>query len=103
MQDDVVHDQYYWLKIPNLESAKAGQRMVATVEGQTIRLDGDVPPKTELWLSDKLLDLDQTITAIVNGNASLTTRVPRNAGTIRRSLEERIDLPAAATGLLVIP
>ena len=103
VQDDVVHDQFYWLKIPEVGSAKAGQKMIVTVEGQTIRLDGDVPPKTELWLSDKLLDLDQAVTAIVNGHTAVTTHVPRTADVIRRSLEERIDLPAAATGLLVIP
>lgn len=103
MQDDVVHDRFYWLKIPDLGAALAGQKIVATVDGQTIRLDGDVPPKTELWLSDKLLDLGQTITVIVNGKAPLTSNPARAAGTIRRSLEERIDLPAAATAVVVIP
>ncbi len=103
MQDDVVHDRFYWLKIPDLGAAKAGQKIVATVDGQAIRLDGDVPPKTELWLSDKLLDLDQEITVIVNGKAPLTFNSARTASTIQRSLEERIDRPAAATTVVVLP
>jgi hypothetical protein len=103
MQDDIVHDRFYWLKIPDLKAAMAGQKLVATVDGQTIRLEGDVPPKTELWLSDKLLDLGQTITVIVNDKPSLTFNPPRTADVIRRSLEERIDVPAAATVVVVVP
>lgn len=103
LQDDVVHDRFYWLKIPDLGAALAGQKIVATVAGQTIRLDGDVPPKTELWLSDKLLDLGQTITVSVNDKPPLTTNPARTAGAIRRSLEERIDVPAAATAVVAVP
>ncbi len=103
LQDDVVHDSFYWLKIPDLGAALAGQKIVATVAGQTIRLDGDVLPKTELWLSDKLLDLGQTITVSVNDKPPLTTNPTRTASAIRRSLEERIDVPAAATAVVAVP
>jgi hypothetical protein len=73
------------------------------VEGQTIRLDGDVPSGTALMLSDKLLDLDQEVKVIVNGKPVASAKVPRTAAAIQRSLADRADLPAAATALMVLP
>jgi dienelactone hydrolase len=102
-QDDVTHDRFYWLKIPDKAAAKAGQKIVATVDGQTVKLEGDVPAKLELRLSDTLLDLDQTVTVLVNGKEVLSNKPTRNAAAIHRSLEERLDLPAAATAGLVLP
>jgi hypothetical protein len=103
LQDDIVHDRFYWLKIPDKAAAKAGQKIVAAVEGQTIRLEGEVPAKLELRLSDRLLDLDQAVTVTVNGKTVAEGKVPRTAEAIRRSLEERLDPPAAATAVLVLP
>jgi hypothetical protein len=103
LQDDITHDRFYWLKIPDKAAAKAGQKIVATVEGQTIRLEGDVPAKMELRLSDQLLDLDQEVKVIVNGKDATAAKVVRNAAAIRQSLDERLDLPAAASAVLVLP
>ena len=103
LQDDITHDRFYWLKIPDKAAAKAGQKIVATVEGQTVKLEGDVPAKLELRLSDALLDLDQAVTVSVNGKEVLSKKPERNAAAIERSLEERLDLPAAATAVLVLP
>jgi hypothetical protein len=103
LQDDITHDRFYWLKIPDKAAAKAGQKIVATVEGQTITLTGDVPAKMELRLSDRLLDLDQEVKVIVNGKDVAAAKVARNAAAIRQSLDERLDLPAAASAVLVLP
>jgi dienelactone hydrolase len=103
LQDDITHDRFYWLKIPDKGAAKAGQKIVATVDGQTIRLDGEVPAKTELRLSDELVDLDQPVTVTVNGRQVHHGKVVRTAAAIRTSLAERLDLPAAATAVLVLP
>ena len=103
LQDDITHDRFYWLKIPDKAAAKAGQKIVATVDGQTIRLEGDVPAKMELRLSDRLLDLDQEVKVIVNGKDATAAKVVRNAAAIRQSLDERLDLPAAASAVLVLP
>jgi poly(3-hydroxybutyrate) depolymerase len=102
-QDDVTHDRFYWLKIPDATATKAGQKIVATVDGQTIRLEGDVPAGMELRLSDELLDLDQSVEVQVNGKQLLAAKVPRTTAAIRRTLEERLDLPATATAVLRLP
>jgi dienelactone hydrolase len=103
LQDDITHDRFYWLKIPDKAAAKAGQKIVATVDGQTITLTGDVPAKTELRLSDVLLDLDQSVKVLVNGEETFNGKVSRTAEAIRRTLEERADLPAAATAIIILP
>ena len=103
LQDDVTHDHFYWLKIPDKAAARAGQKIVASVEDQTIRLDGDVPSGTTLMLSDKLLDLDQEVKVIVNSKQVAAAKVPRTAATIQRSLMIRADLPAVATARMVLP
>ena len=103
VQDDVTHDRFYWLKIPDKTASKEGQKIIATVEGQTIRLDGDVPSGTSLLLSDELLDLDQAVSVIVNGSPAISTKLSRTAAAIQQSLEERLDLPATATAIFVLP
>ena len=100
LQDDITHDRFYWLKIPDRAAAKAGQRIVAEVNGQTIRVTGDVPAGAMLRLSDDLLDLDQAVAVVVNGRELPPAKVRRNAGVIWRSLEERADPPAAASAVL---
>ena len=54
-------------------------------------------------LSDRLLDLDQEVKVIVNGKDVAAAKVARNAAAIRQSLDERLDLPAAASAVLVLP
>jgi dienelactone hydrolase len=103
LQDDITHDRFYWLKIPDAKAAKAGEKIVAAVEGQTIRIDGDVPAKTELRLTDALVDLDQPVKVIVNGKEVHDAKIPRSATAIRATLAERFDAPAAATAVLALP
>jgi hypothetical protein len=103
LQDDITHDRLYWLKIPDKAAAKAGQKIIATVDGQTITLTGDVPSGTEVRLSDSLVDLDQSVKVLVNGTEAFNGKVPRTAEAIRRTLEERTDLPAAATAIITLP
>ena len=62
-----------------------------------------MPSGTTLRLSDKLLDLDQPVKVTVNGKDLVPAKVQRTAAAILESLEERADLPAAATALMVLP
>lgn len=103
VHDDVIHDRYYWLQIPDTAAVREGQKIIASVAGQSIRLDGDVPPGTMLLLSDELLDLDQAVDVIVNGKPVLSAKLPRTADTIRKSLNERLDLTTTATVILTLP
>ena len=103
LQDDVTHERFYWLRIPDKAAAAAGQKIVASIEGQTVTVDGDVPAKLELRLGDALLDLDKPVKVVVNGKEVANKVVARTAGAIWRTLEERADVQASAAALLVLP
>jgi hypothetical protein len=103
LQDDVIHDRFYWLKLPDGHAARQGQRVEATVAGQTIRLAGDVPSGTTLLLADELLDLDRPVSVIANGRELPPVKVVRTAGALWRSLGERADPPVAAFAEVALP
>lgn len=101
-QDDVIHERFYWLKIPDKSQAKKGDKIIATVDGQTIRLEGDVPAGIELRLSDELLDLDKEIQVTVNGRGRDPVKATRTAAMILESLEERHDVSAVAVAMIKV-
>ncbi|WHU02788.1 dienelactone hydrolase family protein [Sphingomonas sp. NIBR02145] len=100
LQDDVTHDRFYWLHIPDAAAAKAGDTITASVEGQTITLTGAVPAGTTLRLSDHLLNLDRPVKVIVNGRTAYSGKVARTGLAIEQSIRERADLTSAATAVL---
>ena len=103
VQDDVTHDRFYWLRIPDAAAAKAGDRIDAVVAGQTITLTGSVPAGTVVRLSDRLVDLDKPVLIVVNGRKAFAGTVPRTAAAIVTSLEERLDPASAATASVRLP
>lgn len=96
VQDDVTHERFYWLGVP-AAAAKPRQKIVAEADGQTIRLSGDVPDGTTLWLNDALLDLDQPVRVLLDGVEVFHSKAPRRAEVIRESLDARADPRLAAT------
>ncbi len=98
-QDDVVHEQLYWLQIPP-GTAKAGQQIIATVNGHEIAIEGDVPAGLTLNLSDALLDLDAPVTVKVNGKTVHEGVVSRSAAAIADALKQRPDAKLCPTAVL---
>lgn len=101
-QDDVTHDQFYWLEIPP-GSVKAGQKIVASVKGNEITLEGDVPKGMKLRLSDALVNLDAEITVTTNGTKSFQGQVKRTAGAISEALKSRPDPALCPVATLQLP
>lgn len=99
-QDDVTHDRFYWLALPAGVAAKKDQMVSAEVTGQTISVDARGMNQLELRLSDPLLDLDQPVTVIVNGQKFFHDLVPRTRKAIETSLVQRPDVTTAASALL---
>lgn len=98
IQDDVLHDRFYWLRIP-AGTAKQGAKVVAEVKGQAIAIEGDLPPGASLMLSDALVDLDQPLTVTVNGKEAFKGKATRSETVIRKALEERPDAAACPTAV----
>lgn len=90
-QDDITHDQFYWLEIPR-GSAHVGQKITATVSGNDISLEGDVPDGITLHLSDALVNLDAVVTVKINGNQAFKGIVARAPAAISTALKARADV-----------
>lgn len=101
-QDDVTHQRFYWLQLPEGAAAKE-QKIIAEIDGQKIRITGDVPKGMQLLLSDELLDLDKNIEISINGQAARTLKAVRNLKTIRDALKNQLDPAATPTALVDCP
>jgi hypothetical protein len=101
-QASTTHTRFYWLEIPE-EAAKPNQQITASVEGQTIRLSGDVPNDIRIRLSDQLLDLNKRFEVFVNDRLfSGEQKCVRTVEAIHQSLAERADPRSAATATLML-
>lgn len=101
-QDDVTHHRFYWLRLPE-GSAEKGRKITATVQAQSISLQGDVPEGTRILLSDHLLDLDQPVEVTVNDQPARRFQPTRSTRVIREEIARRMDPPATPTALITLP
>ncbi len=100
-QDDVTHQRFYWLELPDGGAAK-GQRIDAEIKGQAITLKGDVPNGVSLLLHDALLDLDKPVTVKINDGKAMTYQPKRSAEVMREALEKRLDPKQTPTAKIVL-
>ncbi len=90
-QDDVTHGRFYWLALPD-GTAKAGQEIVASRDGQTIRIEKATDcDQLLVRLNDAMLDLDQAVKIVAGDKVLFEGKVERQLRMIRKTLEERGD------------
>ena len=90
-QDDVTHDQFYWLAVPPGQ-AKAGTTVTATILGQEVQItQADGIDHLIIRLDDRLLDLDQPVKVTVRGETRFEGKLSRSAATLAKTLDERTD------------
>jgi hypothetical protein len=83
-------DSFYWLALP--DGGEDGDRYTASVDGQSITLEGPSGRTVEVRLSGALVDLDQPLSIVSTGGETLFEGlVERSAEAIMRSIEERGD------------
>ncbi|MBC7968137.1 MAG: dienelactone hydrolase family protein [Fuerstia sp.] len=102
VQDDVRHARFYWLGVSE-ESAKAGDRIVASVNDNEIFIEHCDAKAITLLLSDSLLNLDNPVTVKLPSGATSQYEVKRTIADIARSLAERYDRPATFSATIQIP
>ena len=102
LQDDVIHDRFYWLGVDRKDGIPRS-RVSARISGQTIHLRAEDVPEVKLRLSDALLDLDLPVVVKSESRVLFKGRVDRTIEAIRESLAERADPVAAATAVLTVP
>jgi predicted esterase len=96
------HARYYWLSVPE-EEATGGRVVRARVDGQTVFVDTEDFTSVNLWLSDKLVDLDRPVRVFANGVRVFEGVVHRSEAAIDASLRARPDPSMIATARLPIP
>lgn len=96
LQDDVTHERFYWLGVP-AGSAKAGQRVVASVAKNVVTLESSDVKALSLRLSDELVDLDRPVIVKVGEQRVFEGKLERSAREIWRSLVERADPTTASS------
>ena len=85
LQDDVTHRNFYWLEA---EEPKAGARLVAECQGQTIRiLEAKDAGALVVHLSDALIDLDRPIRVERDGVVVHEGKVQRSVTQLQQSME----------------
>ena len=86
LQDDVTHPRFYWLAVdePAARSMTSAER-----NGQEIRITGEGPIKVRL--DDAMLDLDEEVVILRNGEEVFRGHVPRTMSALSRTLAERGD------------
>ena len=102
-QDDVTHDQSYWLAVPP-GTARAGATVVAEVVGQEVRVERAEGVATLIVrLDDRLLDLDQPVRVTTAGKVLYEGTPPRTARTLAKTLAERDDPGLTFAAELTVP
>lgn len=92
-QDDVTQKRLYWLAVPE-KQRRAGTRVVAEVDGNTISIrESDVTELTVLF-SESLVDLDKPVRIRHGESVLYEGKVARTVGVLAESLLHRDD-PAA--------
>ena len=94
-QGNALHDQFYWLAVPQ-GTAKKDQTAIVRRDGQHIDIElADGLKQLTLLFNDRMLDLDQPVVVTQAGKTLFNARLPRTVQSLSRSLADRAD-PAAA-------
>lgn len=100
-QDDVTERRFYWLAAPANE-AKGGTEIVAQTMGQRIELQMTGATSVVVRLSDSLMDLDQPISIVVDGQSRYAGPVKRTIKAIDESLAERADPSSVCVAMVSV-
>lgn len=98
-QSGRTHTRFYWLGVPS-ESAQRGRTVRAAVDGQRIEITAEGLDRLSLRLSDELLDLDQPVVVVANGEEVFSGTVRRNLESIWGSVFGRADPRTVAPATL---
>ncbi len=105
LQDDVVHDRFYWLST-GTKPPREREKVVARRSGQRIEIESSDRSSLVILLRDDMLDLDQEVAILtdtvlnrdLSGNGDVTGRlelfrgrVPRTIAVLAKTLKDRGD------------
>lgn len=89
-QDDVTEPRFYWLAVAD-EQRKAGSKVVATRQGQTIAIEAEQVRELRVRLNDAMVDLDESVEITGSGKPRFNGRLARTIRCLAETLAERGD------------
>jgi poly(3-hydroxybutyrate) depolymerase len=87
-------ERFYWL------GGSPEGVVEAEVKGQEISIKGAGKDEITLYLSDALIDLDESIKVMIDGRVVFEEKAPRTKNAIKTSLEQRLD-PSMSASVIV--
>ena len=93
VQDDVLHDQLYWLGV---DTPKARTKIVASIEGQIVTIHESAIEQITVYLNDAMLDLDKPVSLQYGGKIISTANIPRLPAVIEETLRDPKDYYTAS-------
>jgi poly(3-hydroxybutyrate) depolymerase len=101
LQDDVLQDRFYWLKV---DQPVARDRVVVERAGQVITIaQAGAPKRLHIRLDDAMVDLDRPVVVqTIDGTVLFEGVVARREAVIARTLEERGDPEAVFTAEIIL-
>jgi len=86
-QDDVTHDQFYWLAV-RPGKAKARSTVIASVEGQEIQIEkAEGVDELVIRLDDRLVDLDKPVKVTAGGKTLFEGLLARTIAGLEATLK----------------
>jgi len=89
-QDDVWHDQFYWLKMAEGVKAERAETVVSLAD-QTFDVEKVETSKLTILLNDAMMDLDKPIQVVRDGQVIFEGKASRTIQTLLETLLERGD------------
>jgi hypothetical protein len=100
LQDDVTSPRFYWLEN---RAPQGGQRVVASVAGQAVRIEEATGlASLTVLLDDSMLDLDAPVEVTFAGRTIFEGKVERSIAAIARTLGERRDPAGVFTAEITV-
>ena len=85
MQDDVVHNRFYWLKV---DKPQINSLIIASINKQTVTIEKATVPDFTIRLNDEMLDMDKQVIVMYLGTEIFNGIVKRTRETLLKSIEE---------------
>ncbi|MEO6094488.1 MAG: alpha/beta hydrolase [Fibrobacteria bacterium] len=83
--------QFHWLALPEKKAMPVPARLTAAIQGQEVAISEANVDSLVVLLNDTLLDLDRSVRVTWKGKAVFDGPVPRNAGNLYRTANDRGD------------
>ena len=93
VQDDVLHQQMYWLAV---DEPKARTKIVASIDGQTITIHESDVQKITVYLNDEMIDLDKPVVLKYKERELGSFHVLRDRSVIEKTLRDPKDYYTAS-------